>query len=203
MTKFNFFSVIILILFSNISDVFSKNDTTTFDIEIYNKLSNETYFIKKIEIIGNKRTRRNIILRELSLKENEIINKNEIINIVEEDKRKLINTNLFNEVDINIKILDENNLVIEVFLIESFYLLPSIIFELSDRNFNDWWVNFDHDFNRINYGGGFLQYNLSGRADIVEFTFRRGFIREFYSSYFIPYLSKKQKGGLEVKFNFI
>ena len=48
---------------------------------------------------------------------------------------------------------------------------------------------FDHDFKRINYGGGFLQYNLSGRADILEFTFRRGFIREFYSSYFIPYLS--------------
>ena len=131
MTKFNFFSVIILILFSNISDVFSKNDTTTFDVEIYNKLSNETYSIKKIEIIGNKRTKRNIILRELSLKENETINKNEIINIVEEDKRKLINTNLFNEVDINIKILDENNLLIEIFLIESFYLLPSIIFELS------------------------------------------------------------------------
>ena len=82
MTKFNFFSVIILILFSNISDVFSKNDTTTFDVEIYNKLSNETYSIKKIEIIGNKRTKRNIILRELSLKENETINKNEIINIV-------------------------------------------------------------------------------------------------------------------------
>ena len=203
MTKFNFFSVIILILFSNISDVFSKNDTTTFDVEIYNKLSNETYSIKKIEIIGNKRTKRNIILRELSLKENETINKNEIINIVEEDKRKLINTNLFNEVDINIKILDENNLLIEIFLIESFYLLPSIIFELSDRNFNDWWVNFDHDFSRINYGGGFLQYNLTGIADVLEFTFRRGFIRELYSSYYIPYLSKKQKGGLEANFNLI
>ena len=49
-------------------------------------------------------------------------------------------------------------------LIESFYLLPSIIFELSDRNFNDWWVNFDHDFSRINYGGGFLQYNLTNRT---------------------------------------
>jgi len=56
-------------------------------------------------------------------------------------------------------------------------------------------VNFDHDFSRINYGGGFLQYNLTGRADVIEFTFRRGFIRELYSSYYIPYLSKKQKGG--------
>ena len=75
--------------------------------------------------------------------------------------------------------------------------------KLSDRNFNDWWVNFDHDFSRINYGGGFLQYNLTGRADVLEFTFRRGFIRELYSSYYIPYLSKKQKGGLEVNFNLI
>ena len=203
MTKFNFFSLLILALFYNTTNIFSQNEVISIDIKKYDYLKSESYKIKTIEINGNKRTKKDIILRELSIKEDEIIDKNIIISKVEEDKRKLINTNLFNEVDINIILLDDNNLSIKINLIESFYLLPSIIFELSDRNFNDWWVNFDHDFSRINYGGGFLQYNLTGRADILEFTFRRGFIRELYSSYYIPYLSKKQKGGLEANFNLI
>lgn len=203
MTKFNLFSLFILALFYNPGTIFSQNDIVSIDINKYDFLEGDRYKIKTIEIKGNKRTKKDIILRELSIKEDEIIDKNTLVNIIEEDKRKLINTNLFNEVDINIILLDNSNLSIEIILIESFYLLPSIIFELSDRNFNDWWVNFDHDFSRINYGGGFLQYNLTGRADILEFTFRRGFIRELFTSYYIPYLSKKQKGGLEAYFNLI
>ena len=203
MTKFNFFSLLILTLFYNTGNIFSQNQTNTIDIKKYDYLISENYKIKKIEIIGNKRTKKDIILRELSVKENDLMDKNTILKIVEEDRRKLINTNLFNEVNISIILLDNTNLLLEINLIESIYFIPSIIFELSDRNFNDWWVNFDHDFSRINYGGGFLQYNLTGRADILELTLRRGFIRELYSSYYIPYLSKKQKGGLEANFNLI
>ena len=197
-----FFSLNIFLSFF-INEIYSKSDTLSLNVNKYSNLSNSEYFLKKIEIVGNKRTKRNIILRELSFKENDIINADDILNKIEEDKRKLINTNLFNEVDIDIEILDQKNISINILLIESFYLIPSVIFELSDRNFNDWWVNFNHDFSRINYGGGFLQYNLTGRADVLEFTFRRGFIRELYSSYYIPYLSKKQKGGLEANFNLI
>ena len=47
------------------------------------------------------------------------------------------------------------------------------------------------------------QYNLTGKSDEFEMTFRLGFIKEFYVSYYIPYLSKKQKGGLEANFNLI
>ena len=78
-------------------------------------------------------------------------------------------------------------------MIESFYLLPSIIFELSDRNFNDWWVNFDHDFSRINYGGGFLQYNLTGRADVLEFTFRRDLLENSILRIIYPIYLKNKK----------
>ena len=65
-------------------------------------MKSESYKIKTIKVNGNKRTKKDIILRELSIKEEEIIDKNIIISRVEEDKRRLINTNLFNEVNINI-----------------------------------------------------------------------------------------------------
>ena len=110
MTKFNFFSLLILALFYNITNIFSQNEVISIDIQKYDYLKSESYKIKTIEINGNKRTKKDIILRELSIKEDEIIDKNIIISKVEEDKRKLINTNLFNEVDINIILLDNNNL---------------------------------------------------------------------------------------------
>ena len=138
MTKFNFFSLLILALFYNTANIFSQNEILSVNIQKYDYLKSESYKIKSIKVNGNKRTKKDIILRELSIKEDEIIDKNNIISRVEEDKRKLINTNLFNEVDINIILLDDNNLSIEINLIESFYLLPSIIFELSDRNFKHW-----------------------------------------------------------------
>jgi outer membrane protein assembly factor BamA len=102
MTKFNFFSLLILTLFYNTNNIFSQNQTNTIDIKKYDYLISENYKIKKIEIIGNKRTKKDIILRELSVKENDLMDKNTILKIVEEDRRKLINTNLFNEVDIMI-----------------------------------------------------------------------------------------------------
>ena len=85
---------------------------------------------------------------------------------------------------------------------EGFFWSPNIIFELSDRNFNDWWVNFDHDFRRINYGLGFEHTNITGRNDELFLLATFGFIREYEFEYFNPYITKKQKGGLEINFHF-
>ena len=181
-----------------------KNDTLLFDnLKKIKLIKNDKLIIKKIEIIGNKKTKRNIITRELTIKEGSEVLKEDFISILMEDERKVINTDLFNEVEFRIDIIEENLVLLNIKVIESIYWIPSLIFELSDRNFNDWWVNFNHDFNRINYGLGLRQYNLSGRGDIAEFLFRLGFIKEFYGSYYLPYLSKKQKGGIEIDFNYM
>ena len=203
MIKINLFCVFIILFQLNIYSSFGINDTIPINNNIKLDPSVDYYIIKKIKIEGNKRTKRDIIIRELSINEGEKLNKSKTLEIIEEEKRKLVNTNLFNEVEIKIKLINNNDIEILIVLIESLYVLPSIIFELSDRNFNDWWENFNHDLSRINYGAGLMHYNLSGRADILEFSFRGGFIRELYSSYYIPYISKKQKGGIELDFNFI
>ena len=203
MIKINLFYVFIILFQVNVYSSFGLNDTIPKNNNIKLNPSIDYYIIDKIKIEGNKRTKRDIIIRELSINEGDELIKSKTIDIIEEEKRKLINTNLFNEVEIKIKLIDNNKIEILIVLIESLYVLPSIIFELSDRNFNDWWENFNHDLSRINYGAGLMHYNLSGRADAFEFSFRGGFIRELYSSYYIPYISKKQKGGLELDFNFI
>ena len=195
-----YFLTLILIL-----TIFFSESSAIQDSVLNNTISK--VIINKININGNKKTKKNIITRELSFKEGQEFDKEKILSIINEDERKIINTNLFNEVNINIRLLPNNKesqkADIDIDVIESFYWIPSILFELSDRNFNDWWQNFDHDINRINYGLGLTQYNLTGKSDEFEMTFRLGFIKEFYLSYYIPYLSNKQKGGLKFNVNYI
>ena len=194
-------SLLLLTIFINFNKLLAKSDTTLINNLKLNQSSN--IIIDEIKILGNKKTKENIILRELTLKEGIIISKDKFISTIEEDKRKVINTDLFYEVEFKIEIIKENHVIIIINVLESIYWVPIIIFELSDRNFNDWWENFNHDFNRINYGLGFAHYNISGRADEFEVLLRLGFIKQFQTSYYIPYITKKQKGGLYIGFDYI
>ncbi|MEE3113031.1 MAG: BamA/TamA family outer membrane protein [Bacteroidota bacterium] len=194
-------SLLLLTIFINFNKLLAKSDTTSIDNLKLNQSSN--IIVDEIKILGNKKTKENIILRELTLKEGIIISKDKFISTIEEDKRKVINTDLFYEVEFKIEIIKENHVIIIINVLESIYWVPIIIFELSDRNFNDWWENFNHDFNRINYGLGFAHYNISGRADEFEVLLRLGFIKQFQTSYYIPYITKKQKGGLYIGFDYI
>ena len=206
-SKINILSIIILTIFYSKSFAIQDSIITNNLEKILNN-NKSTVLINKISIEGNRKTKKNIITRELSFIEGQEIKKENILSIIKEDERKIVNTNLFNEVNINVlpssissKSLEMVDINIQV--IESFYWIPSILFELSDRNFNDWWENFNHDLSRINYGLGLIQYNISGNADQLELSFRLGFIKEFYGSYFLPYLSSKQKGGIKFNLNYI
>ena len=206
-SKINILSIIILTIICSESYAIQDSIITNNLEKILNDNKSKV-LINNINIKGNKKTNRNIITRELSFEEGQEFKKENILLIIKEDERKIVNTNLFNEVNINIlpssitsKSLEIVDINIEV--IESFYWIPSILFELSDRNFNDWWENFNHDLSRINYGLGLTQYNFTGNADQLELSFRLGFIKEFYGSYFLPYISQKQKGGIKFNMNYI
>ena len=56
--------------------------------------------INRIFIVGNRVTKERIILRELTLKAGDIVYSTELPIILEMDKKKLINTRLFNTVEI-------------------------------------------------------------------------------------------------------
>ena len=142
-----FLLLIISINLNNNNEILAKGDTIlNNNLEKLRSILNDKVIIDQIKISGNKKTKENIITRELSLKKGLKLSKEDLISIIEEDKRKVINTDLFNEVNFSIKIIRENHLEIIIDVIESFYWIPNLIFELSDRNFNDWWENFNHDF---------------------------------------------------------
>jgi outer membrane protein assembly factor BamA len=158
--------------------------------------------INRVFIIGNRLTRDQIILRELTLKSGDIIFSTELAEILELDKKKLINTRLFNTVEIRMLELSPDQVDLLVDLNERWYTFPAPIFELADRNFNEWWQNYNHDFRRVNYGLRLYQYNMRGRNETLLLHAQHGFLRRLELTYRFPYIDRQQKQGLILDVDF-
>ncbi|HEY9005527.1 BamA/TamA family outer membrane protein [Ohtaekwangia sp.] len=159
--------------------------------------------INRIFIIGNHVTRDPIILRELTLKAGDYVYSTDLPGVLEIDKKKLINTRLFNTVEIKTLELETDQIDLLIDINERWYTFPSPIFELSDRNFNEWWQNYNHDLNRVNFGLRLYQFNMRGRNETLRFLAQFGFSRRFGITYRFPYIDKKQKQGLILDFDFM
>ncbi len=165
-------------------------------------LPNRVLTINRVIIIGNKVTKERIISRELSLKTNDTISSKRIDQVLVLDQRKIYNLRLFNTVTIQSLELTPGQIDLLVEVSERWYTFPVPIFELSDRNFNEWWQNYNHDLGRVNYGLRLYQYNFRGRNETLRLTAQFGFVRRFDLTYRIPYIDKKQRHGLIIDFNY-
>jgi outer membrane protein assembly factor BamA len=152
--------------------------------------------INRLLIIGNKVTRDFIIERELSYQAGDTVGSQTLLESFEKDKIKLLNTRLFNS--ITMKLLDYENGTADVLVdvSERWYTFPVPILEIADRNFNEWWQNYNHDLRRLNYGLKLYQYNCRGRNETLLLTAKFGFTNIFRLSYRIPYLDRKRKQGV-------
>jgi len=159
--------------------------------------------INKILIVGNNLTRNSIILRELKLKKGDVISKADLDYQLKKDQQKIFNLHLFNTVTIKPVQLDTASIDLVIEVEERWYTFPVPRFQLSDRNFNEWWQNYNHDWNRVNYGLKLYQYNLWGRNHTLLLKAQFGFQRNFLIQYKIPYLNKKQKQGLIFDFDYL
>ena len=155
--------------------------------------------IRRILIAGNHKTQDRIILRELSLNAGDTVRRYQIKKLTADDRKRLYNLRLFN--DVQVLVIEEGDEVDLVVVVEErWFTYPVPIFELSDRNFNEWWQNYGHDFSRVNYGLRLFQYNFRGRNETLRLTARYGFSKRFDLSYRIPNLTRNQKHGLLLEF---
>ncbi|MBS1491238.1 MAG: hypothetical protein JSS93_11985 [Bacteroidetes bacterium] len=158
--------------------------------------------VNRILIIGNKTTKDRIILRELTLKAGDTISFKRLPHELLWDKRKIYNLRLFHTVSVTALELPDNRLDLLVEVAERWYIWPIPIFELSDRNFSEWWNNYGHDPSRINYGLSLTRFNCRGRNETLTLTAQFGFTQRFDLSYRIPYIDRKQKQGLAFSFDY-
>lgn len=159
----------------------------------------ERAVINNIFIIGNKKTKKNIILREIDLQEGVYYDWEELISLVQEDQKKIYNLQLFNKVEITPLITDTDQIELLVSVTERWYIIPNIILNLADRNLAEWWVNQNRDLSRVNYGGRLVHNNVGGRNEKLRIGGQMGFIRTFEALYNKPYIDKNQKHGLAIQ----
>lgn len=155
--------------------------------------------VKEIVIIGNKKTRPKIILRELTVRENDIIASDQLAYIKKRSEQNLINTSLFNFVSASDSIdWKSHEVILYIDVKERWYIWPQLIFEIQDRNFNQWWLT--KDLFRINYGAALNVENFTGNKDVLSFIVRLGYSERFGISYKIPYINKAQTVGIGASF---
>jgi len=154
--------------------------------------------VSQIFIIGNKKTQPDIILREVNIEKDAYYGLDELRDLAEKGRMRIYNTNLFNEVSIQVLETMETEVDILIRVEERWYFYPSPLFRIADRNLMDWLINRDGQLNRFNYGLKLDQYNLRGRNERLRFIGQLGFERRFLLSYSIPYIESSQRHGLSM-----
>jgi len=100
---------------------------------------------------------------------------------------------------INISEWTIDQLQLEVDITEQipFFIIPYL--ELADRNFNEWWTQYDRDLTRINLGVDLQLLQLTDRLDPLRLQLQVGFVDEIVMEYTLPFFKKKSPLGIEIE----
>jgi outer membrane protein assembly factor BamA len=152
--------------------------------------------VRKIEISGNEVIRPRVLLRELSVARGDVISTDSLNYFMEECRLRLTNLTIFNEVEVKVVRIDEEQMDWYIQVKERFYVFPQITFQLADRNINVWWFEQDHNLNRINLGLTGVDKNVTGNLDVLSATVQAGYTQKLGISYTKPYIDRAQKNGV-------
>ncbi|MFZ9046015.1 MAG: BamA/TamA family outer membrane protein [Cyclobacteriaceae bacterium] len=155
-----------------------------------------TFSVNDIFILGNKKTKASIILREFGIDKGKLVDSTTFQSTLDSAQIRIYNTNLFNTVVLQ-PLYAENQLVdILIKVEERWYFYPSPFVRIADRNLMDWVVNRGSKIERFNAGLKLDQYNFRGRNERLRFIGQIGFERRFALGYILPYIEKTQRHGL-------
>ncbi len=161
-----------------------------------NSVADDFMAVGRVILTGNRKTRDPVILREMNAQRGDLIYKPDLEGVLLLERNKIYNLRLFNTVTVRAVDMGDRTVDLLVEVTERWYLFPIPLVDLGDRNFNDWWQNHGHKWDRINYGVRLYKYNFRGRNETLRFHVQFGFVRRFEIYYRIPYLDRKQRHGL-------
>jgi len=158
--------------------------------------------INDIKVIGNKKTKEAIILREIDFYKGDTISSFDLEDRMLGNEQGIFNTGLFNKVKISGFNKFENTADVLIEVEERWYIWPSATLELIDRNFNSWWNDFDRDLSRTIYGGRLNYENISGNNDVLTIVYKNGFLKEYRLEYELPFIDKRKIYGIKPKIKY-
>ncbi len=165
----------------------------------YSQTQNDSIIISDILISGNHKTKKSVILRELTFKIGDTVLQQNISGLLEKSKLNLLKTPLFNFVETEVQHIDKNRVIILIKVTERWYFWPQAAIYYADRNFSNWLKN--RDLSRTDLGLGLIKYNFRGRNEKLSFYYIFGYDEEFILNYEHVYFDKKRQhsGALYLK----
>ncbi len=152
--------------------------------------------ISAIHYSGFKHSKIWVIEKYLPIKTGDSLRIDKIFPALEIMREQVLKTRLFNEVSVSVSSWKNNCLEINIKVEERWYLFPLPYLKLSDRNINQWWQDYGHDWRRTIYGINLYHNNLTGRQDKLKISALAGFNQTLSISYETPYLTPARKIGL-------
>lgn len=162
---------------------------------ISNSAKAQFVIVDSVIFKGNEKTRDNILRRELDLHSGDTLQVSELDARLEFNRRKLNNTNLFIWVKGDYHQNRPEHIEITYEFLEQWYLLGYPIFQLADRNLNEWWSK-GHSFSRTIYGAHLIHNNFRGRNERLSFKAETGFTQRLELGYSNPYIDPKKTLGI-------
>ncbi|MBK5270423.1 MAG: hypothetical protein JJE22_05345, partial [Bacteroidia bacterium] len=162
--------------------------------------ANSLFVVRNILITGNKKTRDNIILREIPFKPGQEFPLEELVEKFEDARRQLMNTALFHEVTVALKSFEGYNVDVIIDVKERWYIFPLPYLKPVDRNINQWIVEQKAKLSRVNYGLKLLYNNFTGRKDKLKLYLVNGYTKQVSFSYNGLFIDKKLKWGTSMSF---
>lgn len=161
----------------------------------------EFFTIRNIVIQGNKKTKPDIILRELPFKAGDGYSLSELVKKFELGRRQLMNTALFHEAIVSLNKSDGYDVEVLVQVKERWYIFPIPYFKPVDRNLNQWLVEQKASLKRVNYGLKLLSNNTTGRNDKLRVWLINGYTKQISFNYDRLYIDKNMKWGVNTGFS--
>ena len=114
---------------------------------IFSFITKAQVHINSINIEGNQKTKKYIILRELPYHVGDNVNKDSLIFFNSLSQQQLYNTSLFLVANIRAEYplpMDSSIVNIHIQVQERWYFIPKPVFKWVDRNFSQWWNEQNH-----------------------------------------------------------
>lgn len=192
-----------IIFMASLCPLSAQEDTVNSSLrdltEALAKTKAEKALLQEIRITGNKKTRRSIILREMSVVEGDSIDYDGMPDLITLNEKRIFNLSIFIEVKITAVQTAPGVVNWDILVREQWYLIPEFTFRLADRNFNVWWVEQNRDIRRANIGVTLKNRNFRGNLEEVAIVAQVGYTQKFGLEYKRPYVDKEQKHGFGVK----
>ncbi len=156
-----------------------------------------TIVIDSLKVTGNKHLNEEVVFAESRLRIGERIKVAHLRDELFKSRRNLLNTKLFNDVEILIYHWQPNNHIsIDFQVDERWYIYPIPTLGLNGITFKEWREEFKFNLERVTYGLDIKDYNLTKQGDPLRLKFTTGFENNIEVDYFYPRLRKDRTLGI-------